>query len=49
MGRLIVNAIWARDYPVVQAAILIISATFVVINLLVDILYCLVDPRIRLG
>jgi ABC-type dipeptide/oligopeptide/nickel transport system permease component len=49
MGRLIVNAIWARDYPLVQAAILIISATFVVINLLVDILYCLVDPRIRLG
>jgi peptide/nickel transport system permease protein len=47
MGKLVVDAIFFRDFPVVQT-ILILSATiFVVINLLVDALYTLVDPRIR--
>jgi peptide/nickel transport system permease protein len=47
MGKLVVDAIFFRDFPVVQT-ILILSATiFVVINLLVDVLYTVVDPRIR--
>jgi peptide/nickel transport system permease protein len=49
MGRLIVGAIWSRDYPLIQAAILVISATFVFINLFVDLIYTILDPRIRLG
>ena len=48
LGRLIVNAIFARDYPVVQAGILVVSITFVAINTAVDILYALINPRIRL-
>src|SRR5918999_2928022 len=48
IGRLLVDAIEHRDYPLVQAAILLITATFVVINLLVDLSYGYLDPRIRL-
>ena len=49
MGKLVVDAIFFRDFPVVQT-ILILSATlFVVINLLVDLLYTILDPRIRYG
>ncbi|MBI4012715.1 MAG: ABC transporter permease [Candidatus Rokubacteria bacterium] len=49
MGKLVVDAIFFRDFPVVQT-ILILSATiFVVINLVVDLLYVVVDPRIRYG
>ena len=48
IGRLLVDAIFQRDYPLVQAAILIITATFTLINLLVDISYVYLDPRIRL-
>lgn len=49
MGKLVVDAIFFRDFPVVQT-ILILSATiFVVINLLVDVLYTFIDPRIRYG
>jgi peptide/nickel transport system permease protein len=47
VGRLIVNAIYARDFPVVQAALLIVVALFVFVNLLVDLLYGLIDPTIR--
>lgn len=47
VGRLIVEAIFARDYPVVQTIILILSSSFVFMNLLVDILYAYIDPRIR--
>ncbi len=47
IGRLAVNAIWRRDYPVIMGTVLVFSATFVLINLLVDILYTTVDPRIR--
>ncbi len=49
IGRLLVEAIDNRDYPVIQAVILLITATFVLINLLVDLSYGLLDPRIRLG
>ncbi len=49
LGRLIVNAIFARDYPIVQAGILVVATTFVAINTAVDILYAFINPRIRLG
>lgn len=48
IGRLLVDAIFQRDYPVVQATILFITATFILINLLVDLSYIYLDPRIRL-
>ena len=48
VGRLLVEAIGNRDYPLVQAAILVITAAFVFINLLVDLSYGYLDPRIRL-
>lgn len=47
MGRFAVNAIWRRDYPVIMGTVLLFSVTFVLINLFVDILYVLIDPRIR--
>jgi peptide/nickel transport system permease protein len=47
LGRLTVDAVLARDYPVIQAVILLFSLVYVMINLLVDILYTLLDPRIR--
>lgn len=47
IGRLLVESILARDYPVVQGAVLIIALSFIAINLIVDMLYGLVDPRIR--
>ncbi|REJ33781.1 MAG: peptide ABC transporter permease, partial [Bacillota bacterium] len=46
IGTLLVNAIVSRDYPVVQGCILVIAAAFVLVNLAVDLLYSLVDPRI---
>lgn len=49
MGRLVVEAIFARDYTVVQAGVLVIATLFVLINLMVDILYAYLDPRIRYG
>jgi len=48
IGRLLVDAIFHRDYPLVQATILFITAGFVVVNLLVDLSYGYLDPRIRL-
>jgi len=47
IGRLIVDGIFARDYPVVQGAMLIVATTFVAVNLLTDIAYALFDPSIR--
>ncbi len=48
VGQLLVTAIGQRDFPVVQAAVFIIAASFVLINLVVDILYTWLDPRVRL-
>jgi peptide/nickel transport system permease protein len=48
VGRLSVQAIYNRDYPVVQAAVFVLATTFVVVNLLVDLVYTYLDPRIRL-
>lgn len=47
IGRLAYEAILARDFPVVQAVVLVITAFFILANLLVDILYVVVDPRMR--
>jgi len=47
IGRLLVEAVLARDYPIIQGATLLIAATFVVLNVAVDVLYGLLDPRIR--
>ena len=49
LGQLTIESIQKRDYPVVQACILLISTTYVVVNTLTDIVYGLLDPRIRLG
>ncbi len=48
VGRLSVQAIYNRDYPVVQAAVFLLASTFVLVNLVVDVLYTYLDPRIRL-
>jgi peptide/nickel transport system permease protein len=49
LGRLVFDAVAARDYPVVQGTVLLIALIFLLINLLVDILYAVVDPRIRVS
>jgi peptide/nickel transport system permease protein len=48
VGRLIVGAIGERNYPLIQAAILLVTVGFVVINFLVDLLYRAIDPRVRM-
>jgi peptide/nickel transport system permease protein len=47
VGRIIVQAIEVKDFPVVQAGIMLIAVTFVIVNFLVDLLYGVLDPRIR--
>ncbi len=47
LGRLMVDSIFARNYPVVQGGILLIATTFVIVNLFTDLLYGVLDPRIR--
>ena len=47
MGRLAVNSIFRRDYPVIMGTVLVFSVTFLLVNLLIDVLYTIVDPRIR--
>jgi peptide/nickel transport system permease protein len=48
-GRLILEAVFTRDYPVVQGVVLITASSYVLINLLVDVSYSLLNPRIRIG
>jgi peptide/nickel transport system permease protein len=47
LGRLIVDSILARDYPVIQGAILVFGLLYILVNLIVDLVYAYVDPRIR--
>ena len=47
LGRLIISAILRRDYPVVQGVVLVTATSYVLINLTIDMLYALIDPRIR--
>jgi peptide/nickel transport system permease protein len=48
VGRLLIDGIYARDYPIVQGAVLLIAVTYVLINLIVDVFYKWLDPRIKL-
>jgi ABC-type dipeptide/oligopeptide/nickel transport system permease component len=47
LGRYIVQSIATRDYPAVQGAVLVVAAGYVLINVLVDLVYALLDPRVR--
>ena len=47
MGRLIIGAVLSRDFPVIQGGLLLIASIFVAVNIVVDILYAYLDPRIR--
>ncbi|MGH2402919.1 MAG: ABC transporter permease [bacterium] len=49
VGRLAVQAIYTRDFPVVQVTVMVTAVLFVVINLLTDLIYMLLDPRVRVG
>ena len=47
MGRLLIDAVEMRDYPVMQALVLLFSLEFILINLVVDVLYAVINPTIR--
>jgi peptide/nickel transport system permease protein len=49
LGNLVVRAVLRRDYPVIQGALLVIAAVYVIINFAIDVLYVWVDPRVRHG
>jgi ABC-type dipeptide/oligopeptide/nickel transport system permease component len=49
IGRLVLNAILNRDYQVATGIVLLIATAFVLVNLVVDLLYPVLDPRVRLG
>jgi peptide/nickel transport system permease protein len=49
LGRLILGAIAERNYPLVQATVLVVTCGFVFVNFIVDIVYLAIDPRIRQG
>ena len=49
VGRLAVQAILTRDFPLVQAIVFVVATTLVLLNLVVDLLYGVLDPRIRYG
>jgi ABC-type dipeptide/oligopeptide/nickel transport system permease component len=49
LGKLVVDSIQNKDFPMVQGAILVLATIYIVMNLLVDLSYALIDPRIRLG
>ena len=49
MGRLVVSSIQTRDYPVVQGTVIVITSCVILLNILVDIAYGKIDPRVKLG
>jgi ABC-type dipeptide/oligopeptide/nickel transport system permease component len=49
LGRLTVNAILSKDYPLVQGCVLFLATAYLLVNLMVDIAYAWLDPRIRYG
>jgi ABC-type dipeptide/oligopeptide/nickel transport system permease component len=49
LGRLLVGAILSKDFPLVQGTILVVASAYVLVNLLVDLAYGVLDPRIRLA
>ena len=48
VGRLTVESITRRDFPVVQASVMMLATTYVIVNFIVDVVYRLIDPRIKL-
>lgn len=48
-GKLIIDAVFTRDYPIIQGVVLVTATAYIGINLLVDLLYSVIDPRIRVG
>jgi peptide/nickel transport system permease protein len=48
-GKLTLDSVFTRDYPVIQAVVVVVTAAYIVINLAVDVLYSLINPRIRVG
>jgi peptide/nickel transport system permease protein len=49
IGRLLVESVYARDFSVIQGCVLVIALIYVFINLVVDVSYAFIDPRIRYG
>jgi peptide/nickel transport system permease protein len=49
VGRLLIGAIYTRDFMILQGVVLFVAVGFVIVNCLVDMLYALLDPRIRHG
>lgn len=49
IGKWIVNAVYQRDFPIIQSSTLIIASMFIAVNLVVDLLYALINPKIRLS
>jgi len=49
IGKWIVNAVYQRDFPIIQSATLIIATMFILVNLFVDLLYAFINPKVRLG
>ncbi len=47
IGNLVVSAVLRRDYPVIQGALIVVAGIYVLINLVIDVIYTLVDPRVR--
>ncbi|MCY3669614.1 MAG: ABC transporter permease, partial [Alphaproteobacteria bacterium] len=47
LGRLTIDAVLRRDYPIIQGVILIFSGAYVIVNLIIDLSYTILDPRIR--
>jgi peptide/nickel transport system permease protein len=48
MGRLIIGAVLSRDFPVIQGGLLFLALIYLLVNLVVDLLYAAIDPRVRL-
>ena len=48
VGRLIIGAVLSRDFPVIQGGLLFLAIIYLVVNLIVDVLYAVIDPRVRL-
>jgi peptide/nickel transport system permease protein len=49
VGRLMIQSVGARDYPVIQATLIVVAVSFVLVNIVVDLLYAVLDPRVRLA
>jgi peptide/nickel transport system permease protein len=49
LGRLLISAIGARDYPLVEGCVLTFAMTYVVVNMAIDLVYAVIDPRVRIS